>query len=476
MATPPASSLHLVLVRHAESLHNRDGAAAPVDSGLTALGWRQAHAVAAWLQARYRPDVVLSSSLIRAQQTAEVIGAAFEMPVQTVKGLEEAELPYWEELPYSWQAPMDSWDDNWQPDPAAAPRYVAFRDALHDGLLRVLDGRQNSTILAVTHGGAIGTLMRSLFGGHHVAVNTANTGITQFTWEKNHWRLVFHNATAHLDALAAPRANSVAAASVPNNHHPPAIIRHLGHVAAALPVTLPAGHDRLVAELVDFSAPLETDRVLDLATGAGAVALAFAPHVREVVSLDLSPAMLEQAERSRSENNVVNVHFRIGDIGRAPLGEGAFSLAVCHNLLHHVQDLPALLARLRSLLASDGRLVFDELVGSDDPVKRATLNAILVRRDAGVTQVLSQAELLDALARAGFRLRRVERYAWRQAVDEWLALASADEATRGAVTAMIEAGMDADAAALEARTNRDGALTFAESRIRILADRPPPTS
>lgn len=473
MSTPPTSSLNLVLVRHAESLHNRDGSAAPVDSGLTALGWRQAHAAAAWLQARYRPDVVISSSLVRAQQTAEVIGAAFELPVLTVKGLEEAELPYWEELPYRWQEPMDSWDDNWQPDKIASPRYAAFRDDVRAGLQRVLDGRHNSTILAVTHGGAIGTLMRSLFGGHHVAVNTANTGITQFTWEKNHWRLVFHNATAHLDALAGSKNHAVAAPAAPNDRDAPAIIAHPGRVAAAMPLAPASNQDRRPAELVAFAAPLPADRVLDLATGTGAVALALAPHVSEVVSLDLSPAMLEHAERLRSQHQAGNVRLGLGDVGRAPLGEGTFSLVVCHDFLHYVGDVAALLARLRSLMTPDGRLVFDELVGSDDPVRRATMNAILVRRDAGITQVLSRAELLDTLAKAGFRLRKEEHYAETQAVAEWLTRASADEATRSAVTSMIEAGLDADAAGLDARVNRDGVLTFSESRLRLLADRQP---
>jgi probable phosphoglycerate mutase len=115
-----------VLVRHAESLHNRDGEKVKIDSGLTEIGWRQAHAVAAWLGARYRTDLLLSSTLIRARQTAEVIGNWLSLPVRLVEGLEEAEFQYWDELPYRWQNPLDPWRDQWQPDAEVAPLYASL--------------------------------------------------------------------------------------------------------------------------------------------------------------------------------------------------------------------------------------------------------------------------------------------------------------------------------------------------------------
>ncbi|MCX7707725.1 MAG: histidine phosphatase family protein, partial [Anaerolineae bacterium] len=57
LSVPPT---HLVFVRHAQSLYNRDGEKAGLNSGLTELGWRQAQAVAEWLARAYRPDAVLT--------------------------------------------------------------------------------------------------------------------------------------------------------------------------------------------------------------------------------------------------------------------------------------------------------------------------------------------------------------------------------------------------------------------------------
>jgi broad specificity phosphatase PhoE/ubiquinone/menaquinone biosynthesis C-methylase UbiE len=471
---PPPSSpaIQLVLVRHAESLRNRDGEKVAVDTGLTELGWRQAHAVAEWLAARYRPEALYSSDLIRSRQTAEVLANRLKVPLTVDEGLAEADFQYWDELPYRWERPMDVWHDVWQPNPDISPLYASFRARLRDAMHRLLRDRSNATLIAVTHGGAIGTLLRSLFGGHHLAVTTANTGVTQLTWERNHWRLEFHNSTAHLETLTAPK--QVAAPSAPatpwaNGQNATAIVKHYQRVAAA--ANPPALAERELRELVRLANPRGIEQVLDVATGSGVVALSLGPYVESVLGIDLSPAMLELAETERAARGINNVRFSLGQIGVAPLPESSFDVITHHDLLLYVSELPALFALFNRLLRAGGRIVMDEMVGSDDPVKRATLEAIMLRRDPAMVEMVSAGEIESALRSAGFRVAKAERYTVNRDVDEWLARAAADEATRSAVRGMIEAGMDADAAGLNARWGRDGAIGFAETRVRVLAER-----
>ena len=58
-----------------------------------------------------------------------------------------------------------------------------------------------------------------------------------------------------------------------------------------------AGED--LAQLVALAELAGREAVLDAGSGAGHTALAFAPHVRSVLSVDLAPSMLTQAERRR---------------------------------------------------------------------------------------------------------------------------------------------------------------------------------
>src|ERR687888_1275240 len=61
--------------------------------------------------------------------------------------------------------------------------------------------------------------------------------------------------------------------------------------------------------MLDLARLTGAERVLDVATGGGHTALAFAPHVREVVATDLTPEMLEAAERFVRGQGAENVRF-----------------------------------------------------------------------------------------------------------------------------------------------------------------------
>ena len=54
----------------------------------------------------------------------------------------------------------------------------------------------------------------------------------------------------------------------------------------------------LEQQVVRFVGPTGDERALDSGTGTGALAFALAPHVREVVALDVVPELLEQARRA----------------------------------------------------------------------------------------------------------------------------------------------------------------------------------
>jgi len=472
MTVPQTPTTHLLLIRHAQSLHNRNGTKTKGDSGLTELGWHQAQSIGDWLARSQHVDAIVSSVAVRARQTAEVIGERLGLPVELHEGLEEADFPYWEELPARQDSPLAAWDGSWQPDPENAPLYASFRARLYLSLQRLLASHAGQTVVVVTHGGPISTILRSLFGGHYMTIFTEFSSLTQLTWEADHWRLVVHNCTAHLNAPAAPSPN----VSAPQDWSAPwadsqqleAVIRQHDRGARAQPESaFPT--ERELNEMLRLAAPATEDRVLDVGTGRGSVALAFAPHVASVLAVDVSPAMLERADAARLARDIQNVHLRFGEIGSLALEDRSFEIIISHDLLHYLRDPQALLTRLRTLLAPGGRLLVDQLVGSDDAVKRATQNAIELRRDSAITGVPSVGELERMLTAAGFGIEALERYTVGRELEEWLAAAAADDATSSAVRSMLEAGLEADSAGMAPRRSRDGQISLTQTRVRLLA-------
>lgn len=76
-------------------------------------------------------------------------------------------------------------------------------------------------------------------------------------------------------------------------------------------------------------------RVMDVATGTGGQARAFAAEAQEVVGVDMSAAMLRVARRT---NRAPNVHFRQADATRLPFADGSFDAATVSFALH---EMPA---------------------------------------------------------------------------------------------------------------------------------------
>ena len=83
----------LILVRHGESESNlaRSFSASP-DIELTASGVQQAYEAARRIKVRFTPEAVVSSHFRRARQTAEIIGAELNLPVEIVDEIHERDL------------------------------------------------------------------------------------------------------------------------------------------------------------------------------------------------------------------------------------------------------------------------------------------------------------------------------------------------------------------------------------------------
>jgi uncharacterized phosphatase len=148
-----------------------------VDIPLNAVGLAQAETVAGVIAAGEPGwDVIVSSPLSRALQTARAIAAAtghaeiLEDPDLRERGYGEAEGLTLEEREARWVGP------EW---PGLEP-YEAMQERAVAGIERVASVHAGKRILVVSHGGFINAVLNSVSGGEHgtgvtVILNTART-------------------------------------------------------------------------------------------------------------------------------------------------------------------------------------------------------------------------------------------------------------------------------------------------------------
>jgi ubiquinone/menaquinone biosynthesis C-methylase UbiE len=87
-------------------------------------------------------------------------------------------------------------------------------------------------------------------------------------------------------------------------------------------------------KVVDFTNPGDGSKILDVATGTGKQAFAFAKMGYEVIGIDLSEAMLKVANK---KNKNENVKFEVGDATNLPFEDNSFDVSCVSFGLH---DMP----------------------------------------------------------------------------------------------------------------------------------------
>ena len=98
-------------------------------------------------------------------------------------------------------------------------------------------------------------------------------------------------------------------------------------------------------------------RILDLGTGTGVVAIALAGRYpeAEVVGIDLSPGMIEEARRQLPPALAARVDFEVGDASALAYAEGDFELVALSNMIPFFDELARVTAPGGTLVLSFSR-------------------------------------------------------------------------------------------------------------------------
>ena len=117
-----------------------------------------------------------------------------------------------------------------------------------------------------------------------------------------------------------------------------------------------------VARAMIDTIPLAPDMdVLDFGCGTGLLTLQLQPHVQSITGIDSSEGMLAILNEKIHYGNILNVKTRQIDLDRGDVLTGQYNLIISSMTLHHIRNVPALLAQFYQVLPPSGWIAIADL-------------------------------------------------------------------------------------------------------------------
>ena len=150
------------------------------------------------------------------------------------------------------------------------------------------------------------------------------------------------------------------------------------------------------------------NRVLDVGCSSGYLARPLAERGNTIVGLELDP------EAARAAEEFCELVL-VGDVETMdlPLEPGSFDVVLGGDVIEHLRDPAAALARLRPLLRPGGRVVLSTPNVANWAIRLSLLSGRWRYTDRGIldrshTHLFTRATLAETLERAGYRVERID--------------------------------------------------------------------
>lgn len=171
--------------------------------------------------------------------------------------------------------------------------------------------------------------------------------------------------------------------------------------------------------LVEMAHAAETEVALDVATGGGHTANALSPLVKKVTAMDITPKMLENAEKFVTGNGHTNVHFVEGDAEKMPFDDASFDIVTCRIAPHHFPNIENFIKEVYRVLKLGGRFLLDDNVAPEEDTFDHFYNRIEKIRDYSHFRAWKKTEWLRMLEFEGFEIQEMHRFEKHFEFEDW---------------------------------------------------------
>jgi ubiquinone/menaquinone biosynthesis C-methylase UbiE len=222
--------------------------------------------------------------------------------------------------------------------------------------------------------------------------------------------------------------------------------QEFGRTAATYLTSKPHAQGKSLERLVALTQPRPDWTVLDVATGGGHVAYAFAPHVARVWATDITDEMLALVREEAKKRGLANIRTAYAKAEALPFEDASVDLVTCRIAPHHFDSIPQFLDEVRRVLTPGGIFALVDNVVPAGSVGDY-INAFERFRDPSHLRAWDMREWRDALGRHGLAVTHEETLDKKMDFNSWAA--RHDTTMQALLRAMLVQATPAVAAALK---------------------------
>ncbi|TWD92369.1 ubiquinone/menaquinone biosynthesis C-methylase UbiE [Neobacillus bataviensis] len=172
-------------------------------------------------------------------------------------------------------------------------------------------------------------------------------------------------------------------------------------------------------KLIEMAEVTGKEELLDVATGGGHTANAFAPLVKRVTAVDLTQEMLTAAEKFVKGNGNQNVEFIKGDAENLPFSNDTFDVVTCRIAPHHFPNINEFIKEVFRVLKQGGQFLLDDNVVPEDDQYDQFYNKVEKWRDYSHFRAWKKSEWIRMLEFTGFEIDEWHRFEKTFYFDSW---------------------------------------------------------
>jgi SAM-dependent methyltransferase len=209
-----------------------------------------------------------------------------------------------------------------------------------------------------------------------------------------------------------------------------------GPVAASYLTSAVHADQAALQHLIDVAQP-NGGAVVDVATGAGHTAYAFAPFVDQVVATDITEAMLKVTRETAAERGIQNFDVCFAEAENLPFRSGALAGLTCRMGAHHFRSVPRFIEEAHRALAPGGWFLVVDTIGSEDDEADELVDQMERLRDGSHQRNVKGSRWRALAQKAGFGVERYEERNLELELEDWMDRMRAPSANREQIRSMV---------------------------------------